>query len=274
MRITAEEVVAILNRDLSLLYDSQPPTPVRDRLADALHEEVAALRAGAPVGRYGSWIHELLQLLPARPDMPDAPAVWEALRACGAAQRLLKEAEFIYGRASRGEVPPRHQRHWEIYATPHLPPMNLNWIDHGLLAGRNPLTYLDASWMVARRITHVLDLREEWEWMPPRFGGEAIDYLWDHVIRCWIPIPDMGAPTPRQLDEAVAFLEEALRDSGNLVYVHCRAGAERTAAVLVAYYARRHGLGYDAALQQLQRRRPLLKPLPVQEEAVRRWLGR
>ncbi len=42
--MTPEEIVAILQRDLKLLNDSQGPTPLRDRLADALRDEVAALR--------------------------------------------------------------------------------------------------------------------------------------------------------------------------------------------------------------------------------------
>lgn len=82
-----------------------------------------------------------------------------------------------------------------------------------------------------------------------------------------------GPAHPAQFDEAVAFLEESLRQPGSVVYVHCRAGAQRTAAILVAFHGRRHGLGYDAALQELRRRRPLLNPLPVQEAATRRWLA-
>lgn len=274
MTMRPEEIVAILNRDLHLLYDSQPPTPLREALAHALQQEVEALRMGAPVGRYFPWAEELLHLVHGRSAGPHEAALREALAAFRAAQALLEEAECAFRRVSAGQVSTRHQRHREVYATPHLPPMNLNWIDHGLLAGRNPLTELDARWLRARGVTHVLDLREEWEWEPPRFGREALASLEPPVIRRHIPVVDMGAPTPAQLDAAVAFLEEALQAPGSLVYVHCRAGAERTAAVLVAFHARRHGLGYDAALQELRSRRPALNPLPAQEAAVRRWLGR
>lgn len=110
--MTPEEIVAILQRDLKLLYDSQGPTPLRDRLADALRDEVAALREGAP-------------------------------------------------------------------------------------AGRNPLTALDAQWLLDRGVTDVLDLREQWEWAPSRFGQEALDELEGRVVRRHIPVVDMGPPTPR-----------------------------------------------------------------------------
>ena len=82
---------------------------------------------------------------------------------------------------------------------------------------------------------------------PVRAGGAG--RLAGRVLRRHIPVVDMGPPTPDQFDEAVAFLEETLQEPANVVYVHCRAGAERTAAILVAFHAHRHGLGYDAALQ-------------------------
>ena len=44
---------------------------------------------------------------------------------------------------------------------------------------------------------------------------------------------DLTAPTPEQLDEAVAFV--ANQSECGVVYVHCKAGYSRTAAVAGAY---------------------------------------
>lgn len=55
--------------------------------------------------------------------------------------------------------------------------------------------------------------------------------------------------------------------------VHCRAGWERTAAVLRAYVARRDGLCWSEALRQLQTRRPAFRLWPKQEAGVREWTG-
>ena len=47
---------------------------------------------------------------------------------------------------------------------------------------------------------------------------------------------------------------------------------ERTAAVLIAYYAKQNDLSYEEALKKLKASRPIFAPLPGQEQAVRRWL--
>lgn len=265
-----EEILAFLMHDAALLRESQAPSPLRDRLDAALRAEVEVLRAGVEIGRHLMEAEGLIEQSVAEVDERkwcDARAVIRAAR------ELLARAEAALRDAAAGLDLPLYRAHRAVYATPHLPPMNCNWIDHGLLAGRNPLTALDVEWLLARGVTHVLDLREPWEWALPRFGQEALDALAGRVLRRHIPVVDMGPPTPDQFDEAVAFLEETLQDPANVVYVHCRAGAERTAAILVAFHAHRHGLGYDAALQELRRRRPLLNPLPVQEAATRRWLA-
>jgi protein-tyrosine phosphatase len=44
---------------------------------------------------------------------------------------------------------------------------------------------------------------------------------------------DLTAPTPAQLDEAVAFI--AANIERGIVYVHCKAGYSRAAAVVGAY---------------------------------------
>lgn len=123
MTITPQEILDILDRDLSLLYDSQPPTPLREALDQAVREEVAALRQGGPVGRYLRWAAEVLRLLDAPegrtdhgapngvpggvpggvPDDTDgAAAVREALAVFRAAQALLADAEEALRRLAGG----------------------------------------------------------------------------------------------------------------------------------------------------------------------------
>jgi len=270
MHVTPREIIGLLNRDIALLRESQVPSPLREQLDGALRAEVEALRSGVPDGRHLDRVGGLLEQR-AMGSNRDARHLRTALRA---ARELLARAEAALRDAAEGRDLPLYRTHRAVYATPHLPKLNCNWIDHGLLAGRNPLTALDAEWLVARGVTHVLDLREPAEWAPPRFGQDALDALAGRIDRRHIPVVDMGPPTPAQFDEAVAFLTETLGEPDALVYVHCRAGAERTAAILVAFHARRNRMGYDEALRDLQSRRPLLCPLPNQEAATRRWLGR
>jgi protein-tyrosine phosphatase len=161
-------------------------------------------------------------------------------------------------------------RHEAVYSTPGLPAFECSLVDDRIMAGRNPLTERDAAWLTAAGVTHILDLREDWEWAAPRFGAEAVRCL--GPMRTHLPVRDMQAPTSADLDAACQFLTEHVSALQKLVYIHCRAGQERTAAVLIAYVARRDGFTYDDALAVLKQRRPTLRPLPVQEHAVRAWL--
>ena len=98
----------------------------------------------------------------------------------------------------------------------------------------------------------------------PRAGSSA----------CTCRIEDVSPPTLETLDTAVAFIDDALVNPAARVYVHCRAGMERTACVLVAWHARAHGVDYDTALAALRRGRPVLSPLPDQTAVTREWIAR
>jgi protein-tyrosine phosphatase len=138
-----------------------------------------------------------------------------------------------------------------------------------LLYGRNPLSSSEVEALAAAGVTHVLDLRQSWEYEAPgRAGAEAVQALGDlQISRLHRPIPDGGNPSSADLDAAVQFIDSALA-RGGVVYVHCRAGRERSGAVLLAWVLRRGG-----DLGVLQELAPALKPLPGQQAAVYAWLS-
>lgn len=167
----------------------------------------------------------------------------------------------------------RLQQHHDLYATTNIPPFQYDRVAPRLWAGRNPLTTIDIESLQGAGVTHILDLREAHEWAPPRFGHAALAEIERAgLTRLHLPITDMGAPLLSDLQTAVAFIDGVLGEPKTGVYVHCRAGMERTAAILIAWWARRHGCSYEVALTALREGRPILKPLPAQEAAVRRWL--
>jgi len=145
-------------------------------------------------------------------------------------------------------------------------PFNLSIFAPGVLFGGNPLTCDDVAKLVANGVTHLIDLREQWEWMGPgRDGAEAILALEDaNVERLWLPTCDGGNPTSDTLERAVLFIDAAV--VAGKVFVHCRAGRERTGAVLLAWTLSRGG---DA--NRLRERAPLLRPLAGQQQAVYDW---
>ena len=148
-------------------------------------------------------------------------------------------------------------------------------IARGIRSGRNPVTAQDIEKLRSLGITHILDLRQAREWTIPWPGAEAIQAITEAagIERLNLPVEDGSAPALEVLDRAHAFLSDAQQRPGAQVFVHCRAGRERTGAVLTAHLARRNGWSYERALAALQAVNPLIRPLRAQEAVVRRWLA-
>lgn len=156
-----------------------------------------------------------------------------------------------------------------------IKPFEYDHLTTQVLAGRNPLVRADVERLLAEGVTHLLDLREPHEWMPPNIGNEAVEF--QHVCglqRKHLPIPDFSAPDNEDFAEASAFLSETLRDPNAQVYIHCRAGMERTPTILVAYFAVEWKASCRETLTRLQQARPKFQPLPHQWDAVEAWLAK
>jgi protein tyrosine phosphatase (PTP) superfamily phosphohydrolase (DUF442 family) len=158
---------------------------------------------------------------------------------------------------------------------PGVKPFEYDRITERLLAGRNPLNTADVERLQAEGVTHILDLREPHEWQPPYIGQAALSAAEScGITRRHLPIRDTGTPQPKDFEAAVAFLTEMLLSPDTQVYVHCRAGMERTAVILIAYFARQWEADCAETLRRLQRARPKFQPLAWQYEAVEAWLKR
>lgn len=157
---------------------------------------------------------------------------------------------------------------------PGIRPFEYDRITDRVLAGRNPLLQADIERLLQEGVTHILDLREAQEWMPPNIGKEAVDF--QHICglqRKHLPIPDFTTPDQEDFTAAVIFLVKTLRVPNAQVYVHCRAGMERTPTILVAYFALEWETSSAETLARLQQARPKFQPLPHQWEAVNVWLA-
>ncbi|MGE3274934.1 MAG: dual specificity protein phosphatase family protein [Vicinamibacterales bacterium] len=159
-------------------------------------------------------------------------------------------------------------------------PIQPSRISPGLLAGPAPRTDQDVARLGGEGVTDVLDLRRDKEWQG-RSAEAAVQELEAHgITRHSVPMVDHQPPSPETLAEAVDLIDAIVGqedDEGGgtperVLYVHCHAGIERTGAVLVAWYARRHHLTYTEALEALRKKRPALDPLPEQEKVVREFL--
>jgi protein-tyrosine phosphatase len=138
----------------------------------------------------------------------------------------------------------RHCRAWDEVAP-------------GVLVGR-ALSKAEAETAVRQGVTAVLDLTAELAEAEPL---RALRYR-------NVPVLDLTAPTQDRLDEAVAFVtEEAARGT---VYLHCKVGYSRSAAVAGAYLLVVHQAAtVEEAVARLRQARPSIVVRPEAMEALR-----
>ena len=81
-----------------------------------------------------------------------------------------------------------------------------------------------------------------------------------------LPVADFTPPSPAQLAEGVAAIDQALANGGR-VAVHCWGGLGRTGTLLACYYVRR-GLSPQEAIAWVRAGRPGAVETPEQVAAV------
>lgn len=143
-------------------------------------------------------------------------------------------------------------------------------VHDALLVGAYPLDGDDVSMLALMRVERVLNLVEDEEYEPgdrPKVE-EALNAAGIEEHR--LSLTDFGRLPAPQLELAVAEVNEWL-DQGHRVYVHCRAGWQRSAAIAAGVVALREGVEIEDALALVRQRKPSADPLPEQREDLRRW---
>jgi protein-tyrosine phosphatase len=129
----------------------------------------------------------------------------------------------------------------------------------GIWIGRR-LTDAEAREAVQQGVTAVLDLSDTF--------SEAKPFL--QLAYCHLPVLDLTAPTALQLIDAVAFIERNV--SAGIVYVHCKIGYSRSAAVVAAWLLATGGAGsLEDAISHLRSRRPSIVIRPEIREALQEF---
>ena len=140
----------------------------------------------------------------------------------------------------------------------------------GLVIGAVPLDREDVGmleWIGVRRILNLVEDEEYGEGIRDEIES-ALDELAIQEHR--IALVDFGGLAPEALEEAVGTINGWL-DEAQTVYVHCRAGWQRSAAVAAGVIATREGIPIDSAVSLVRARKPTANPLPHQRDDLRRW---
>jgi protein-tyrosine phosphatase len=143
-------------------------------------------------------------------------------------------------------------------------------VDDDLLVGAYPLDGEDVGMLAQMHVDRVLNLVEDDEYDPGERERIVAFYAAAGIEEERMRLVDFGRVPPDLLEAAVQKVRGWL-DDGHRVYVHCRAGWQRSPAVAAGVVAVRDGLDIEQALEQVQRRKPSAEPLPHQREDLLRW---
>jgi protein-tyrosine phosphatase len=139
-----------------------------------------------------------------------------------------------------------------------------------LLIGAYPLDSVDVAMLERLGVQHILNLAENSEYGAGQREEVTAALAEAGIEEARAGIVDHGTLEPEALERAVQQVLAWL-DAGQRVYVHCRAGWQRSAAVAAGAVAIRDGLEIEDALQSVRLRKPTARPLPHQHEDLERW---
>jgi hypothetical protein len=158
-----------------------------------------------------------------------------------------------------------------------FPPVSAWFFSYGfadvhdnLLVGAYPVDDRDIAMLERCGIERVLNLVDDREYKPGERETVETGYLGAGIEERRHCLVDYGGLPGQALEEAVGEVVRWLRE-GRRVYLHCRAGWQRSAAVAAGVVAILDGIEIDDALQRVQARKPSADPLPHQRDDLRRW---
>ena len=154
-----------------------------------------------------------------------------------------------------------------------------DWFEHygfaqvgdDLLMGAYPQDADDVAALSEAGVTAVFNLVQDVEYEYAGGREACAAALAEAGIREQrLEVVDYGNLSPEHIELAVTTVLDWLRD-GERVYVHCRAGMQRSAVVSAAVVAVHEGLEPRDALEQVRRRNPQANPLSHQRRDLMRW---
>jgi protein-tyrosine phosphatase len=139
-----------------------------------------------------------------------------------------------------------------------------------LIVGAYPCDEADVRMLAALGVSRVLNLVEDTEYERGARRKVEKALAKEQIEEVRLNTEDYGALTDELLEQGTTQVNDWL-DGGEIVYVHCRAGWQRSAAVATGAIALRDGVDLDTALAQVQQLKATADPLPHQREDLQRW---
>jgi atypical dual specificity phosphatase len=143
-------------------------------------------------------------------------------------------------------------------------------VDERLLVGAVPTDHSDVGQIADAGVTRVLNLVEDGEYLPGQRSDVELGYEVAGIEEVRFSTVDYGGLSAPLLEQASSQVLTWLDDQ-QLVYLHCRAGWQRSATVAGAVVARRRKLAPQAALALINGRKPSADPLAHQRHDLQSW---
>ncbi|HET9073845.1 MAG TPA: dual specificity protein phosphatase family protein [Solirubrobacteraceae bacterium] len=139
-----------------------------------------------------------------------------------------------------------------------------------LLMGAVPLDANDVAMLAGHGVDRILNLVQDVEYPEDARLEVEIALTAQGIEEQRVGVVDFGNLAAGALEDAVVQVLRWLEE-GHTVYLHCRAGWQRSATVAAGAIAAAERIGVDEALQRLHARKPTAQPLPHQVEDLQRW---
>jgi len=143
----------------------------------------------------------------------------------------------------------------------------------GLLIGAYPQDAADVAALKASGVTRVVNLVQDVEYAGGARAACEVALAEAGIEEERIQVIDFGNLLPGHIElatrAAIAWLDE-----GERVYLHCRAGMQRSATVAAAVVMLRDGVDQATALDHVRARKPSANPLSHQRADLSRWWAR
>jgi len=139
-----------------------------------------------------------------------------------------------------------------------------------LLVGAYPQDRDDVGMLEWLQVERVLNLVEDEEYEPGAREEVKAAFAAAGIEERRTSLTDCGRLPAAELEQAVGDVLEWL-EQGHRVYLHCRAGWQRSAAVAAGVVALRERVDIQRALELVRERKPSADPLPQQRKDLLSW---
>jgi protein-tyrosine phosphatase len=142
-----------------------------------------------------------------------------------------------------------------------------------LVMGAYPQDADDVAALAQDGVTRVFSLVQDVEYEPGAREACVAALAEAGIEERRVELIDFGSLEVQQI-EAAAQAVLAWLGEGERVYVHCRAGWQRSATIVAAVVALREGIAPREALDVLRKRKPTANPLAHQRDNLFDWWKR